>query len=131
MLEIHPFEHFVPQGAATLFIGTFPPVIQSRYFKFYYPNNSMNRFWIIMEYIFNCKFKYWKGDEAIKERKKLLEKKHIAVTDMIEKCIRINGNSSDKNLDKIEFRNIYKLLKNNSAIRKVILTSRTDGNSEE
>jgi hypothetical protein len=50
-----------------------------------------------------------------------LRKKHIAVTDAVEKCIRINGNSSDKNLDKIEFRNIYKLLKNNSATRKVVL----------
>ncbi len=48
---------------------------------------------------------------------------------MIEKCIRTSGNSSDKNLDQIEFRNVYKLLKDSPAIQKVILTSRTNGDS--
>jgi thiamine kinase-like enzyme len=30
---------------------------------------------------------------------------------MTEKCIRTNGDSSDKNLSEIEFRNVYELLK--------------------
>lgn len=130
MSAIHPFKPFVPQGATTLIIGTFPPLAQYQDFKFYYPNNTGNRFWIIMEYVFNHKFQYWKDDVAAEERKALLEREHIAITDMIEKCIRTNGNSSDKNLSEIEFRNVYKLLKDRPAIQKVILTSRTDGDSE-
>ncbi|GHT22934.1 hypothetical protein AGMMS49953_02620 [Endomicrobiia bacterium] len=130
MLAIHPFKPFVPQGATTLIIGTFPPLAQYQDFKFYYPNNTGSRFWIIMEYVFNHKFQYWKDDPAAEERKALFEREHIAITDMIEKCIRTNGNSSDKNLSEIEFRNVYKLLKDRPAIQKVILTSRTDGDSE-
>ncbi|MDR0800128.1 MAG: hypothetical protein LBN01_01165 [Endomicrobium sp.] len=129
MLEIHPFKPFVPKRASTLIVGTFPPVAQYRDFEFYYPNNTGNRFWIIMEYVFNHKFQYWKDDAAVEERKALCERKHIAITDMIEKCIRTEGNSSDKNLDEIEFRNVHKLLKDCSTIQKVILTSRTDGDS--
>ncbi|MCA6079292.1 MAG: hypothetical protein LE169_00115 [Endomicrobium sp.] len=131
VLEIHPFKPFVPKGASALIVGTFPPVAQYRDFEFYYPNNMGNRFWIIMEYVFNHKFRYWKGGAAIEERKALCEREHIAITDMIEKCIRTEGNSSDKNLDKIEFRNAHKLLKDCSTIQKVILTSRADGNSEQ
>ncbi|MDR3275282.1 MAG: hypothetical protein LBS81_04870 [Endomicrobium sp.] len=131
MSEIHPFAHFVPQGATILVVGTFPPVVQSRDFKFYYPNNTGNRFWAIIEYVFNYKFQNWKGDAAVEERKSLLKKKHIAITDMIEKCMRTENNSSDKNLAEIEFRNIYKLLKDYYTIQKIILTSRTYGDSEQ
>ncbi len=111
MSEIHPFNPFVPQGATILIIGTFPPLAQYRNFKFYYPNNS------------------WKDDAAAEERKALFVREHIAITDMIEKCIRTNGDPSDKNLSEIKFRNIHKLLKDRPAIQKVILTSRTDGDS--
>jgi G:T/U-mismatch repair DNA glycosylase len=82
-----------------------------------------------MEYVFNHKFQYWKDESAAKERKALFERKHVAIIDMIEKCIRTNGDSSDKNLSEIEFRNVYKLLKDRPAIQKVILTSKTDGDS--
>jgi hypoxanthine-DNA glycosylase len=129
MSEIHPFKPFVPQGATILIIGTFPPLAQYRNFKFYYPNNRGSRFWIIMEYVFNHKFQYWKDDAAAEERKALFVREHIAITDMIERCIRTNGDSSDKNLSEIKFRNIHKLLKDRPAIQKVILTSRTDGDS--
>jgi uncharacterized protein YpiB (UPF0302 family) len=50
------------------------------------------------------------------------KKERIATTDMIKKCIRINGNSSDKNSSEIKFRNVYKSLKDRLAIQKVILT---------
>ena len=130
-MEIHPFEPFIPQRARTLIVGIFPPLMQYHDFKFYYPNSTGNRFWVIMEYVFDHKFQYWKGDLAVKERKILFNKKHVAITDIIDKCIRSDGNSSDKNLCKIELRNVYELLKNRSEIRKVILTSRTYGNSEQ
>ena len=130
-MEIHPFEPFIPQRARTLIVGTFPPLMQYHDFKFYYPNSTGNRFWVIMEYVFDHKFQYWKGDLAVKERKILFNKKHVAITDIIDKCIRSDGNSSDKNLCKIELRNVYELLKNRSEIRKVILTSGTYGNSEQ
>jgi hypothetical protein len=48
---------------------------------------------------------------------------------MTEKCIGTNGDSSDKNLSGIEFCNVPKLLKGLHAIQKVILTSRTYGDS--
>jgi hypothetical protein len=51
-----------------------------------------------MEYVFNYKFQYWKGDVAAEERKALFKKEHVGITDMIEKYIRTNGNSSDKKL---------------------------------
>jgi hypothetical protein len=43
---------------------------------------------------------------------------------MIEKCTRTNVNSSDKNLGEIRFCNVYKLLKDQIAIQKVMLTRR-------
>ncbi|MDR1784213.1 MAG: hypothetical protein LBQ99_00460 [Endomicrobium sp.] len=129
--ELHPFKPFIPHRAKMLVVGTFPPLAQYHDFKFYYPNSTGNRFWVIVEYVFDHKFQYWKGDLAVNERKFFLIKKRIAITDMIDKCLRSNSNSSDKNLCNIKFRNVYKLLKDQSRIQKVILTSRTYGSSEQ
>jgi hypothetical protein len=58
---------------------------------------------------------------AAKERETLFERKHTATADMVEKCIGTNGYSSYKNLSEIEFRNVYKLLKDRHAMQKLYL----------
>ena len=45
--ERHPFEPFLPEGAQTLFLGSFPPQPHRWCMPFYYPN-WINDFWRIM-----------------------------------------------------------------------------------
>jgi hypoxanthine-DNA glycosylase len=135
-MEKHPFETFIPEGAQTLIIGTFPTARKYRRFNFYYPG-ARNKFWHIMSDIFGTKFLFTgkqtgmteeNADKAVKERKEFLQSKKIGITDMIETCERKNDSSNDNDLVPIEYRNIVCLLRNHPAIDKLIFTSR-GGNS--
>ena len=47
LIEKHPFEPFLPEGARILFLGSFPPQEHRWCMPFYYPN-WINDFWRIM-----------------------------------------------------------------------------------
>ena len=97
-------------------------------FKFFY-SSKHNKLWNILQEIFNENFKFKKEQEAVKERKKFLKDKNLAMIDIIEECVRKKQKSSDNNLKIIALRDIYSILKNNKKIKRIILTSRTGENS--
>ena len=47
VIESHPFQPFLPEGARILFLGSFPPPAHRWSIPFYYPN-WINDFWRIM-----------------------------------------------------------------------------------
>ena len=47
MIESHPFEPFLPEGARLLMLGTFPPAEKRWSMVFYYPNFT-NDMWRIV-----------------------------------------------------------------------------------
>ena len=50
-IEDHPLRPFLPEGANTLFLGSFPPPRERWSMEFFYPN-WINDFWRVMGLVF-------------------------------------------------------------------------------
>ncbi|MDR1436532.1 MAG: hypothetical protein LBI65_00265 [Candidatus Symbiothrix sp.] len=120
--EIHPWNWYCPEDAKTLIIGTFPPTLRNWSFDFFYPNKN-NYFWKVMAGIANWELCYSVGIEAIEERKEILRQLKTGVSDMGKVICRKAGNSLDQNLEIVEYMDIFRLLRENPSIRKIIFTS--------
>ena len=105
MIETHPFEPFIPEGATTLIMGTFPPQPKRWAMEFYYPNRT-NDFWPMMGLI------YFGDRHALYDPqtkrfdlpaiKRLLSEKGIAMSDTGYRIDRLRDNASDKYLEILE-----------------------------
>ena len=104
-IEQHPFEPFLPEGAAVLMLGTFPPKPERWSMEFYYPN-KINDMWRIMGLIFfGDKGHFWIEEERhfdLPRLKSFLTEKKIALYDTATRVRRLKDNASDKFLDIVE-----------------------------
>lgn len=121
-IEYHPWNHFIPENARTLIIGTFPTALRNWSFDFFYPNRR-NLLWKILADINGTALINEDGENAVLERKEILTSLKVGVTDM-GKCIERNGGSSlDEQLCLKEAMDIFALLESNPTIKRLILTS--------
>lgn len=120
--ELHPWNWYAPENSKTLIIGTFPPTKRNWSFDFFYPNKA-NLFWRMIATIVGAEMKHFAGDQAVEERKALLQQLHLAITDMGKHIIRSENSSLDENLAAVEFMNIFEILEENPSIEKLIFTS--------
>ena len=105
---IHPYEPIFNSESKILILGTIPS-ISSRENGFFYMHNK-NRFWPIMQKIFNIEFKYKnnEGKNAINERKNFLINKKIAIWDVIHSCdIIASDDNSIKNVQVNDFKKLF------------------------
>lgn len=105
MIVTHPFEPVYNNESKILILGSFPSV-KSREINFYY-GHPQNRFWKILENIFNEKIE---NNKEIK--KEFLLKHHIALWDTIKSC-QITS-SSDSSIKKATPNNIDKIILNSN-----------------
>jgi G:T/U-mismatch repair DNA glycosylase len=126
--EIHPWNWHVPAGAKSVIIGTFPPTSRNWSYDFFYPNKN-NYFWRIMAGISGKMLQYFSGEEAVEERKNILDQLRTGVSDMGKIIRRTDGNSSDENLEIVEYMDIFNILNENPSLRKIIFTSSTGKSS--
>jgi len=120
--EIHPWNWHIPDRAKTVVIGTFPPTRRNWSFDFFYPNKN-NYFWKIIARIAGCPLLYISGEEAVNERKELLNHLKLGVSDMGYIIRRKTDSSLDQNLEIVEYMDIFKLLQENPSVRKMVFTS--------
>ena len=120
--EFHPWKWFAPAKSRTLIIGTFPTAKRNWSYDFFYPNTA-NLFWKVMSSIAVAELQNFSGEAAVTERKNILKKLSVAVTDMGNKVIRNDDSSLDEKLLPLEYMNIFTILKENPSINKIILTS--------
>ena len=104
------FPALYDQNSKVLILGSFPSKI-SREMQFYYANRT-NRFWSVMEIIYN---------QQIPDRKQFCIDKHIALWDVIASCS-ITG-SSDSSIENVKINPIDKIV-NGSAVKAVFTTGR-------
>jgi len=122
LVEVHPFKNFLPPGATHLVLGSFPTLNKNWRFNFYYPGRS-NFFWRILSDVYKTPFAHTVGEEAIKERHRLILDKRIAISDVIYSVKRkVATSSKDSDLIVVEKMNIVKILRENPTIHTVILT---------
>jgi G:T/U-mismatch repair DNA glycosylase len=120
--ENHPWKWFAPTNSRTLVIGTFPTAKRNWKYDFFYPNTA-NLFWKVMSEIANIELKHFSGEEAVVERKIILQKLNVVITDMGNKVIRNDESSLDEKLIPVEYMNIFQILDENPGINKILFTS--------
>lgn len=119
--EEHPFRWYVPENARSLIIGTFPPIRKRWSYDFFYPNRK-NLFWKILSDIAGIRL----TDDlstAVEQRKKILDKLGLAISDMGGAIKRNAGNSLDENLELVAYMPILDILNQHTGISRIILTS--------
>ena len=121
-MEYHPFEPFVPEGARTLILGSFPgkeSTQQLRKDDWYY-NSKRNQFWKILEMVYEQEL----STPAAKIN--LFVNNRIAVTDIIASCERRNHSNSDQNLINKQYnqQGISSILEGNP-VSQVLFTSKS------
>lgn len=130
MISKHPFEPFIPVGATKLIIGTIPPPrfckepyqLHDDDVNFYYGSRD-NSFWPLLEEIFNEKLDYQNNASTIDQRKQLLDKLGIGITDIIADCTHANDSAEDRHLNVIKHKDLEILLRDNPGINTLIYTS--------
>ena len=120
--EIHPWNWYIPQEAKTVVIGTFPPTRRNWSFDFFYPNKN-NYFWKLMARIADRPLLCPSGEDAVNERKDLLNHLKLGVSDMGQIIRRKTDSSLDQNLELVASMDIFKLLQENPSVSKLIFTS--------
>ena len=105
MVEIHPFEPWLPGNAKLLMLGTFPPSEKRWCMPWYYPNfqNDMWRIFGIIYFADKLHFvdvenKTYRLD-AIKD---FLKEKGVAIYDTAQQVIRTKNTASDKDLQIVQ-----------------------------
>lgn len=130
MKSTHPFEPYIPADSEKLIIGTIPP---PRFCKepyrlyeddvnFYYGSRD-NYFWCILEEVFETKLEYGNTEQAVQQRKDLLKKLKIGITDIVDSCIHIENSAADSVLKEIRHKDIRLLLQEHPSIITLIYTS--------
>jgi hypoxanthine-DNA glycosylase len=117
MIEKHPYPPFIPLKTNYLLIGSFPGK-QVDGNDWYY-GSKRNQFWQILENVFHTQLK------CIEDKKKLLTKLHLAVTDIILECERENNNNLDTNLKNLILnRKIITEILHKHKIKNIFFSSR-------
>jgi G:T/U-mismatch repair DNA glycosylase len=99
---------FTPPGATGLLIGTFPSVLVREAFgrlrptdtDFFYGSID-NNFWPDMGAIYNRSFRFDRSEEAVQQRKDLLDDLKLALSDAVFAC-ETSGSAMDTALQHIE-----------------------------
>lgn len=99
---------YTPENAAALLIGTFPSVLIREAFgrlrttdtNFFYGSID-NNFWPDLAAIYNRSFRHDQSEEAVEQRKALLDDLRLALSDVIFAC-ESTGSAMDTALQNIE-----------------------------
>ena len=125
LIERHPFEPFLPEGAKVLMLGSFPPQRKRWCMEFYYPN-WLNDFWRICGLVFHGDRDHFvipgKKSFDLERIKSFCTEKGIALFDTATEVRRLNGNASDKFLEVVTPTDIPALLEQIPECRAVVTT---------
>jgi len=124
--ETLPWPEYIPPTATMLLLGTFPTEKKNRVFEFFYPNKN-NRFWGMLSMITGLPISL--GENAVADRKLILDTLKLGVTDTANKILRQMESSLDGHLFPTEFTNVFDILSKHPTITKIILTSSSGENS--
>lgn len=118
--EEHPnWYHNIP-AMTTLILGSFPPHENKRDYPFYYPN-TQNNFWKILSAIAGTTLQYWSGEEAVAERKVLMEQLKLGVENMGKTIQRKGSSARDTDIEIMEFHPVFSILDKHPELSCILL----------
>lgn len=127
-IEIHPnWYHSIPT-MKVLILGSFPPHQNKHDYSFYYPNKQ-NNFWKILATIHKTDLIYFKGDEAVHERKRLMEQMQVGVQNLGKKIERIGLSARDTDIAIVEFQNILSIIRKHKELKRILISGYSAENS--
>ena len=125
MIEQHPFQPFLPEGARILFLGSFPPQEKRWCMPFYYPN-WLNDFWRITGIIFFDDKDYFTmpGQKRFDMDRivAFCTEEGLAFYDTASAVNRLKDNASDKFLEVVTPTDIPALLTHIPTCRRIVVT---------
>jgi len=124
-IEKHPLEPFLPEGANTLFLGSFPPPRARWSMDFFYPN-WINDFWRIMGLIHFSDPRHFElqGAKAFDKDRivRFAMREGLAFFDTAAKVRRLKGNASDAHLEIVEPSDIGGMLAGMPVCHRLVTT---------
>ena len=108
MIEIHPFEPFLPKNAKLLMLGTFPPAPKRWCMEWYYPNDKLR--------FVDTDHKTYR----LQELKDFLLDRGVAIFDTCLRIRRTKGTASDKDLEVVEQADLDGMLRSLPECKAVI-----------
>lgn len=122
MIEKHPFAPFVPNQSRILILGSFPgrESTQTKRENDWFYCASRNQFWKIIESVYDQTL----GTTSYKQD--LFHQRNIAITDIIESCVRRDNKNSDDNLvNKVYNKHAIAKIIAQNPIKKILFTSKS------
>lgn len=132
----HPYPPFIPENATKLVVGTLPPPrFTKREFKpddvdFCYGSRD-GLLWIVLDKIFDLHLKFENTEAAIKQRKDFLKQRGIGICDVVESSRREKVDASDLGMQKVELRDMIKILRDHPQIDTLLFTGGNSKNGPE
>ena len=124
-IEQHPLEPFLPEGATTLFLGSFPPPRERWSMDFFYPN-YINDFWRVMGLVHFGDPKWFEErDRKGFDRARIVafcRERGLAFFDTATRVQRLKDNASDAFLEVLEPTDVGALLAQMPACRRIVTT---------
>ena len=115
VVEIHPFQPFIPKGTKYLIIGSFPGKGQTEKMiseTDWFYGAKRNTFWKIMEEVYETEL------ETTSAKQKLFTSLKMGIADIILKAVRTANTNSDDNLHVIEY--------NEKAIQQILASNKIE-----
>ena len=123
--EAHPLEAFLPEGATTLFLGSFPPPRERWSMDFFYPN-FINDFWRVMGLLhFGDARHFERADRKAFDREAVVSfatASRLAFFDTATRVRRLKDNASDAFLEIIEPTDVGALVARLPDCRRIVTT---------
>lgn len=132
----HPYPPFIPEGTKRLIVGTLPPPrfttgdLKIDDVNFCYGSRD-GQLWKILEAIYGVSLLYDNSEEAIIQRKQLLEQHNIGICDMVECAFRKEINAADLGIQNPVLRPIIPILKEHPSVEMLLFTGGNSKNGPE
>lgn len=125
LVEHHPLEPFLPEGARLLMLGSFPPQRKRWSMDFYYPNLQNDMWRIFGLLFFGERNHFLTPDLKAFDRERIVDfltRKGIALFDTACAVRRLKENASDQFLEVVEATDLGALLRRLPACGAVVVT---------
>jgi G:T/U-mismatch repair DNA glycosylase len=119
-IERHPQWYYEPGKMEYLILGSFPPHPSRWSFPFYYPN-KINYFWKILAAIAGRPLQYFTGEEAVSERKEIMNALGCGVQNMGKTICRRGNSAKDTDIVILEYHPVLRIIERHPELHTVIL----------
>ncbi len=134
--HFHPYKPFLQSTTKRIIVGTLPPPrFCTKEFKpkdvnFCY-GSCDGLLWPVLEKIYEQRWNYDNGDEAVTQRKEFLIKHQIGFCDIVDSCKREKVDASDLGMSEVKLRDILTYIDEYPSIETIIFTGGNSKNGPE